>query len=356
MPDLMDELRAIAPSHEIPEWATKVAAGGREESAQPTVVRGVDNLRRSERAPGARRRTAWTLGLAAVVALIALVAATVWWAPWQPKTATPASVPNAMQTAADQKPAAVTARRQASGYIVQSPSMTSAALCEAWMPNLTMDKGGCINTVITLTGIDWSTIPWAKTGTDGTRAAGATVQGTLQGENIAVDAVLNKMQPTPAPSVAPSLCDVTPVAGTKASDASVINWNFVDGFQATWPSRATSDSIGVLNIAVTSDYVSSTRAFVTKSGYSGAFCVGTVAGPSMMDINNMQRALTTVTIPYFAGIGQVPLLAAPQVGPLPRVNLRVTIRVPEQDQQIAAVYGPDWATYVFVDPVFTLVL
>ena len=88
MPDLMDELRAIAPSHEIPEWATKVAAGGRGESSQPTVVRDVDNLRRSERAPGARRRTAWTLGLAAVVALIALVAATVWWAPWQPKMAT----------------------------------------------------------------------------------------------------------------------------------------------------------------------------------------------------------------------------------------------------------------------------
>jgi hypothetical protein len=40
----------------------------------------------------------------------------------------------------------------------------------------------------------------------------------------------------------------------------------------------------------------------------------------------------------------------------PRVNLRVSIRVPEQDQQVAAVYGPDWATYVFVDPVFTLVL
>src|SRR5665647_1558222 len=267
MPDLMDELRAIAPSHEIPEWATKVAAGGREESAQPTVVRGVDTLRRSARAKGTRRRAAWTLGLAAVVALIALVAATVWWAPWQPKMVTPASVPTAMQTAADQKPAAATARRQASGYIVQSPSMTSAALCEAWMPNLTMDKGGCINVISPLTGIDWSTIPWAKTGTDGTRAAGATVQGTLQGESFAVDAVLNKMQPTPAPSVAPSLCDVTPVAGTKVSDADVINWNFVDGFQTTWLSRATSDSIGVLNIAVTSAYVSSTRDFVTKSGY-----------------------------------------------------------------------------------------
>ena len=42
--------------------------------------------------------------------------------------------------------------------------------------------------------------------------------------------------------------------------------------------------------------------------------------------------------------------------PLPWLNLRVTIRVPEQDQQVAAVYGPDWATYVFVDPEFTLVL
>jgi len=355
MPDLMDELRAIAPSHEIPEWATKVAAGGREESAQPTVVPGVDDLRRSEKAPEARRRTTWSLGLAAVVALIALVAATVWWAPWQPKVATPASTPTAMETAPDQKPAAATARRQASGYIVQSPRMTSAALCEAWMPNLTMDNGGCINIVITLTGIDWSTIPWAKTGTDGTRAAGATVQGTLQGENFAVDAVLNKMQPTPTPSVAPSLCDVTPVAGTKASDASVINWNFVDGFQTTWLSRATADSIGVLNIAVTSAYVSSTRDFVTKSGYKGAFCVGTVAGPSMMDINNMQRALSTVNIPYSLGIGHGGLTPAPS-GPLPRVNLRVTIRVPEQDQRIAVVYGPDWATYVFVDPVFTLVL
>jgi len=356
MPDLMDELRAIAPSHEIPEWATKVAAGGREESAQPTVVRDVDDLRRSERAPRTRRRTAWSLGLAAVVALIALVAATVWWAPWQPKVATPASTPTAMETAPDQKPAAATARRQASGHIVQSPRMTSAVLCEAWMPNLTMDQGGCINTVITLTGIDWTTIPWAKTGTDGTRAAGATVQGTLQGESFAVDAVLNKMQPTPAPSVAPSLCDVTPVAGTKVSDAAVINWNFVDGFQATWPSRATSESIGVLNIAVTADYVSATRDFVTKSGYKGAYCVGTVPGPSMADINNLQRALDGNKIPYFAGIGQVPLLAAQQVGPLPRVNLRVAIRVPEQDQQIAAVYGPDWATYVFVDPEFTLVL
>jgi hypothetical protein len=234
--------------------------------------------------------------------------------------------------------------------------MTSAVLCEAWMPNLTMDKGGCINTVITLTGIDWSAIPWAKTGTDGTRAAGATVQGTLQGENFAVDAVLNKMQPTPAPSVAPSLCNASPVVGTKVADINVINWNFVDGLQTTWPSRATSDSIGVLNIAVTADYVSATRDFVTKSGYKGAYCVGTVPGPSMADINTLQRALDGNKIPYFAGIGQVPLLAAQQVGPLPRVNLRVTIRVPEQDQQIAAVYGPDWATYVFVDPVFTLVL
>jgi len=144
MPDVLDELRAIAPSHEIPAWATKVAAGGQAEPAQPPSVRGVDRLHRFERAPRARRRTAWTLGVAAVVALIALVAATVWWAPWQPKVAAPASVPTAMQTAPDQKPAATTARRQTSGYIVQSPSMTSAVLCEAWMPNLTMDSGGCI--------------------------------------------------------------------------------------------------------------------------------------------------------------------------------------------------------------------
>jgi hypothetical protein len=61
MPDLMDELRAIAPSHEIPEWATKVAAGGRGESSQPTVVRGVDALRPSEkaRARGAVPRGPW---------------------------------------------------------------------------------------------------------------------------------------------------------------------------------------------------------------------------------------------------------------------------------------------------------
>jgi len=70
------------------------------------------------------------------------------------------------------------------------------------------------------------------------------------------------------------------VAGTKASDADVINWNFVDGFQTTWLSRATSDSIGVLNIAVTADYVSSTRDFVTKSGYKGAFCVGPWSAPA----------------------------------------------------------------------------
>ena len=106
---------------------------------------------------------------------------------------------------------------------------------------------------------------------------------------------------------------------------------------------------------MTSAYVSSTRDFVTKSGYKGAFCVGTVAWPSVMDINNMQRALSTVNIPYSLGIGHAGLTPAPS-GPLPRVNLRVTIRVPEQDQQIAVVYRPDWATYVFVDPVFTLVL
>jgi len=76
----------------------------------------------------------------------------------------------------------------------------------------------------------------------------------------------------------------------------------------------------------------------------------------MMDINNMQRALSTVTIPYSSGTGYGGFSTPVQSGPLPRVNLRVMIRVPEQDDQVAAVYGPDWASYVFVDPVFTLVL
>ncbi len=106
---------------------------------------------------------------------------------------------------------------------------------------------------------------------------------------------------------------------------------------------------------MTADYVSSTRDFVKKSGYKGAYCVGTVAGPSLMDINNMQRSLSTVKIPYSSGTGHRGF-APVQSGPLPRVSLRVTIRVPEQDQQIAVVYGPDWATYVFVDPLLTLVL
>jgi hypothetical protein len=352
MPDLMDELRAIAPSHEIPEWATKVAAGGREESAQPTVVRGVDDLRRSERAPGARRRTAWSLGLAAVVALIALVAATVWWAPWQPKVATPAGVPTTMKTAADQRPAESTARRQASGYIVQSPTMTSAVLCEAWRQDLTMDQGGCINVISTLTGIDWTAISWAKTGTDGSRAAAATVQGRLQGESFAVDTVLNKMLPAPAQVADPSLCSAAPLAGTKQADAEQLVQSLVGGYQAVWWTGATVFSAGVLNIAVTADYVGSTREAVKSSSYKGAYCVGTLPGPTFVDINRMDPA----QISYYTGSGQRPFLSATHVGPLPRVNLIVTIRVPEQDQQIAAVYGPDWATYVFVDPEFTLVL
>jgi len=69
----MDELRAIAPSHEIPAWATKVAAGGQGEDAPPTVVRALDTLRLPETVPGTRRRTSWLLELAAVVTLIALV-------------------------------------------------------------------------------------------------------------------------------------------------------------------------------------------------------------------------------------------------------------------------------------------
>ena len=76
----------------------------------------------------------------------------------------------------------------------------------------------------------------------------------------------------------------------------------------------------------------------------------------MMDINNMQRALSTVTIPYSSGTGYGGFTTPVQSGPLPRVTLWVMIRVPEQDDQVAAVYGPDWASYVFVDPVFTLVL
>lgn len=130
------------------------------------------------------------------------------------------------------------------------------------MPTLTMDQGGCINTVSSLVGIDWSAIPWATTGTDGTRAARATVKGTLQGEDFAVDSVVNETLPTPTPGKVP---------------------------------------------------------YLVGAGYSG------VATPQPTD-------------------------------PKRRVNLRVTIRVPEQDQQIAAVFGPDWAAYVFVDPVFTLVL
>src|SRR5664279_3672483 len=352
MPDLMDELRAIAPSHEIPEWATKVAAGGREESAQPTVVPGVDDLRRSEKAPEARRRTTWSLGLAAVAALIALVAATVWWAPWQPKVATPAGVPTTMKTAADQRPAESTARRQASGYVVQSPTMSAAVLCEAWKPEVTMDQGGCINVISTLTGIDWTAISWAKTGTDGTRAAAATVQGRLQGGSFAVGTVLNKMLPTPAQVADPSLCSAWPLAGTKPAEAEPLVQSLVGGYQAVWWTGATVFSAGVLNIAVTADYVGSTREAVKSSSYKGAYCVGTLPGPTFADINRMDPA----QISYVTGRGQRPALSATQVGPLPRVNLIVSIRVPEQDAQVEAVYGPDWATYVFIDPIFTLVL
>jgi hypothetical protein len=62
-------------------------------------------------------------------------------------------------------------------------------------------------------------------------------------------------------------------------------------------------------------------------------------------------------ISYVSGKGPHNMFSGPlQTGPLPRVNLRVTIRVPEQDAQVEAMYGPDWATYVFIDPTFTLVL
>jgi hypothetical protein len=352
MPDVLDELRAIAPSHEIPAWASKVAAGAHEPAEGQPIVRGVDALRLAPRTPGGRRRTSLLLGLAVVVALVALVIAAAWWKPWEPRVATPAGVPTTMKTAADQRPAEATARRQASGYIVQSPTMTSAVLCEAWRQDLTMDQGGCINVISALTGIDWSTIPWAKTGTDGSRAAAATVPGTLQGESFAVDTVLNKMLPAPAQVADPSLCSAAPLAGTKQADAEQLVQSLVGGYQAVWWTGATVFSAGVLNIAVTADYVGSTREAVKSSSYKGAYCVGTLPGPTFVDINRMDPA----QISYYTGSGQRPFLSATHVGPLPRVNLIVTIRVPEQDQQIAAVYGPDWATYVFVDPVFTLVL
>jgi len=234
--------------------------------------------------------------------------------------------------------------------------MAKALLCEAYMPTLTMDQGGCINTVSSLVGIDWSAIPWATTGTDGTRAARATVKGTLQGEDFAVDSVVNETLPTPTPSKVPSLCRVSPVSGTKESDAEVVNWNLVDGYQSVWMSGATSDSAGVLNVAVTAEYVNAARDVVTRSGFKGAFCVGTLAGPSLMDINNMERDLFNGKVPYLVGAGYSGVATPQPTDPKRRVNLRVTIRVPEQDQQIAAVFGPDWAAYVFVDPVFTLVL
>ena len=354
MPDLMDELRAIAPSHDIPAWATKVAAGGHEPAEGQPVVRGMDVLRLAPRLPGGRRRTSVLLGLAAVAALVALVIATAWWKPWEPRVATPAAKPTTMTTAADQKPAAATARRQASGSIVQSPTMSSAALCEAWRQDITMDQGGCINVISTLTGIDWTTIPWAKTGTDGTRAAAGTVQGTLQGESFAVDSVLETILPTPSPAPELKLCSAAPLAGTTTKDAEQLVQSLVDGYQTVWWTGATSTSAGVLNIAVTADYVGSTRDAVKNSSYKGAYCVGTLPGPTFGDINRMDPA---THISYTSGIGsRNGFSGPPQTGPLPRVNLLVTIRVPEQDAQIAAVYGSDWATYVFIDPIFTLVL
>jgi hypothetical protein len=353
MSDLMDELRAIAPSHEIPAWATKVAAGYEQGDERP-VVRALDTLRLPATVPGARRRTGLLLGLAAVVALIALVAATVWWQPWNPRVATPASPPSAMETAPDQKPAAATARRQASGSIVQSPTMSSAVLCEAWRQDITMDQGGCINVISTLTGIDWTAIPWAKTGTDGTRAAAGTVQGTFQGESFAVDSVLETILPTPSPAPELKLCSAAPLAGTTTKDAEQLVQSLVDGYQTVWWTGATSTSAGVLNIAVTADYVGSTRDAVKNSSYKGAYCVGTLPGPTFGDINRMDPA---TQISYTSGIGSRNGFSGTlQTGPLPRVNLLVTIRVPEQDAQIAAVYGSDWASYVFVDPLFTLVL
>ena len=352
MSDVLDELRAIAPGHEIPSWATKVATGGHEPPEGQPIVRGVDTRGSLHRPSGPRRRTAWTLGVAAVVALIALVAATVWWAPWQPKVATPAGVPTTMKTAADQRPAESTARRQASGYVVQSPTMSAAVLCEAWKPEVTMDQGGCINVISTLTGIDWTAISWAKTGTDGTRAAAATVQGRLQDGSFAVDTVLNKMLLAPAQVADPSLCSAWPLAGTKPAEAEPLVQSLVNGYQATWWTGASVFSAGVLNIAVTADYVGSTREAVKSSSYKGAYCVGTLPGPTFADINRMDPA----QISYYTGSGQRPFLSATHVGPLPRVNLIVSIRVPEQDAQVEAVYGPDWATYVFIDPVFTLVL
>ena len=351
MPDMMDELRAIAPSHEIPAWATKVAAGGHEPTDDHPVVPGVGRLQRFDRPPLARRRTNLLLGLAAVVALVALVIAAAWWKPWEPRVAPPAAKPTTMTTALDQKPAPATARRQASGYIVQSPTMTSAVLCEAWRQDLTMDQGGCINVISPLTGIDWSTIAWAKTGTDGSRAAAATVQGTLHGESFAVDSVLDTMLPTPAPTSEPSLCSAVPLTGTKTTDAEQLIQSLVGGYQAAWWTGATSSSAGVLNIAVTTDYVGSTRDAVRNSDYKGAYCVGTLPGPTFYDINRMDFS----QISYASGTGPHSLLYGQPSIALPRVNLRVMIRVPEQDAQIAAVYGPDWAAYVFVDPLFTLV-
>lgn len=352
MSDVLDELRAIAPSREIPTWATKVADGGHEPAEGRPGVRGVDALRLTPRTPGGRRRTSLLLGLAAVVALVALVIAAAWWKPWQPRVATPAAKPTTMTTAADQKPAAATARRQASGSIVQSPTMSSAVLCEAWRQDFTMDQGGCINVISMLTGIDWSTIPWAKTGTDGTRAAAGTVQGTFQGDHFAVDAVLETILPTPSPAPELKLCSAAPIAGTTTKDAEQLVQRLVDGYQTAWWTGATSTSAGVLNIAVTADYVGSTRDAVTSSTYKGAYCVGTLPGPTFGDINRVD--LTQIS--YASGTGPHSLLYGQPSIALPRVNLRVMIRVPEQDQQIAAAYGSDWATYVFIDPVFTLVL
>jgi hypothetical protein len=257
-----------------------------------------------------------------------------------------------MTTGADQKPAAATARRQASGSIVQSPTMSSAVLCEAWRQDFTMDQGGCINVISTLTGIDWTTIPWAKTGTDGTRAAAGTVQGRLQGESFAVDSVLETILPTPSPAPELKLCSAAPLAGTTTKDAEQLVQRLVDGYQTVWWTGATSTSAGVLNIAVTADYVGSTRDAVKNSSYKGAYCVGTLPGPTFGDISRMD----ITQISYASGTGPHSLLYGQPSIALPRVNLRVMIRVPEQDPQLAAVYGSDWAAYVFVDPLFTLVL
>jgi len=350
MPDLMDELRAIAPSHEIPEWATKVAAGY--EQGVDQTVRAVDSLLRVHTVSRSPSRRGLLVGLAAAVVLLALVAVTMWWRPWDNGVATPASTPSMTAASPDQRAAPTTARRQASGWVVQSSRMADALLCEGWNQKVTMGNGGCLNIKATLVGIDWSAIPWAQTGTDGTRAAEATVQGTLQGENFVVDKVLNQLLPTPTPGKVPSLCNATPVGGTKATDAEQLIRDLAMGYQTAWWSSTGSSSAGVLNIAVTAPYVESVRQLAASSSYHGAYCVGTLPGPAQNELNASSQSEQIV---YLRGEGYAGL-AAPRLDPMPRLNLRVTIRVPEQDAQVAAVYGKDWATYVFIDPIFTLVL